>query len=42
MVVDEGRDVVVIAAGAIGGVCLITGGAEERVVDWMMAPVELS
>jgi len=28
-----------MVAGAIGGVCLITGGAEERGVDWMTAPV---
>ena len=31
-----------MAAGGIGGVCLIVGGAEESGVDWMPVPVELS
>jgi len=34
---------VIMAAGAIGGVNLITGGVEETGADWMTtAPVELS
>ena len=31
-----------MAAGAIGGLCLITREAEETGADWMTAPVELS
>ena len=42
VVVDEGREVVFMATGEIGGVCLIVGGAEGSGVDWMPAPVELS
>ena len=33
---------VVIAAGGIGAVYLITGGAEETGAGWMTAPVEMS
>ena len=41
VVVDEGREVFMVAGG-IGGMCLISRGAEESGVDWMPAPVESS